>query len=286
MTTLRYVEYAAVALDYTELPHEIDEDWKRIMTLADAYAEIARSRAQLEELWELGWECGYKEGFDRGMQTHADSIEAAEHEVNAEIERLSDLNPQWLEWARDMFGEIAGNPQERALRFVEEAVELAQAMELDRAKMTAIVDRVWSRQAGDVSREIGQCRVTLDLLAFIIGVDPTSEAAAEFGRVKSIPKEEWMKRHQAKIERGFALASPQPDAHLDSFLTCDLCAAEYPLTSQTYDYDGCEFCQACAEKVGVAEAAPPSVDDAARAIGPSDRATDRRRNPQPPRVPA
>lgn len=114
----------------------------------------------------------------------------------------------WLNWARAMFGEVALDPRERTLRFIEEAVELAQAMEIDAATLAAIVERVYRRPAGSVAREIGQCQATFECLARVLGVDSDQEATAELARVKAIPKEEWARRHSAKIALGIATPSP------------------------------------------------------------------------------
>lgn len=116
-----------------------------------------------------------------------------------------------LEWAVDKFGEIARHPRERAMRFVEEAIELAQTQEVSAADMTAIVTRIYSRPRGDVAKEIGQVGMTFEAMAENIGLQVAPLIAAEIKRVKLIPKEEWQRRHAAKVAVGAALAaSPSP----------------------------------------------------------------------------
>lgn len=115
-----------------------------------------------------------------------------------------DRPARFLMWAHDTFGPVALNPRERAMRFTEEAVELAHACLIDEETMLAIVKRVWSRLPGEVPKEIGQALVTLELLAKVIDVDADAEATQEFYRVQSIPKEEWAKRHGAKVALGIA----------------------------------------------------------------------------------
>lgn len=122
----------------------------------------------------------------------------------------ADLGPQWLAWAVSMFGEIARDPKERALRFLEEAVELGQAAGISKLELGKILARVYSRPAGNIAKEIAQSRACLDLLAHIVGVDPAAASAAELDRVRSIPKQEWTRRHQAKVEAGFARAAEIP----------------------------------------------------------------------------
>lgn len=115
-----------------------------------------------------------------------------------------DRPSHWLQWARETFGDIAMHPHERALRFIEEAVELAHAIGLDANEVSAIIARVYARPAGDIPREVGQCLACFELLAHVLGVDADHQAAAELARVKSIPQEEWAKRHAAKVAIGIA----------------------------------------------------------------------------------
>lgn len=111
---------------------------------------------------------------------------------------------QVLEWAVEMFGPIAEDREERALRFVEEAIELGHAMGLSVMTTRAIIDRVYDRPAGGVAREIGQSQLTLEALAEVMGRTANDEADIEFTRVKAIPKEVWAGRHEAKQKLGIA----------------------------------------------------------------------------------
>jgi NTP pyrophosphatase (non-canonical NTP hydrolase) len=115
-----------------------------------------------------------------------------------------------LNWAVEMFGDVALEPRERTMRFVEEAIELAHAMHLERSTLDAIVERVYSRKHGLIYQEIGQSQITLECLAKSIGVDPEAEADREFFRIQAIPKAEWERRHAAKLAIGIAtlVASP------------------------------------------------------------------------------
>lgn len=120
--------------------------------------------------------------------------------MDTQIDRPS----RFLAWAIDTFVAVATNPRERAMRFVEEAVELAHACSIDEATMRAIVARVYARLPGEVPKEMGQALATLELLAKIVDVDLDDEATREFYRVQSVPKEEWAKRHGAKVSLGIA----------------------------------------------------------------------------------
>jgi uncharacterized protein with PIN domain len=103
-----------------------------------------------------------------------------------------------LQWAVDTFGRIALDAQERAMRFLEEAVELGHSLGVSHVTVQAIVHRVYGRERGDVNREVGQAQMTLECLAKAINVDADNEATKEFHRIQAIPKSEWERRHAAK----------------------------------------------------------------------------------------
>lgn len=115
-----------------------------------------------------------------------------------------DRPARFLAWAHDTFGEIALDPRERTLRFLEEAVELAQAMGVAMDTTDAIVARVYRKPPGEPRREFGQALATFELLAKAAEVDADAEATKEFHRVQSIPKAEWERRHAAKVAIGIA----------------------------------------------------------------------------------
>jgi hypothetical protein len=111
---------------------------------------------------------------------------------------------RWMRWAEDTFGPIACDQSERARRFLEEAVEASQAAGIDRATLDIIVDRVYARTPGQLSRELGQVQACLECMALVAGVDLDAEATAELVRVQAIPRSEWLARHRAKIDLGIA----------------------------------------------------------------------------------
>lgn len=110
----------------------------------------------------------------------------------------------FLAWAGEIFGPVALDRDERALRFLEEAIELAHALGTPIGTLSAIAERVYARPAGAIGREVGQAQVTLELLGEVIGHPTEVEAQREFDRVRSIPKEEWQARHAAKVKMGIA----------------------------------------------------------------------------------
>lgn len=119
------------------------------------------------------------------------------------------LRPKaFLQWAVQTFGPIASNRDERAARFVEEALELAHAEGIDVWMIDRIMWRVYSRPRGEVAKEIGQAQATLECLAENLGLSADAEAEREFARVKGISQEEWTRRHDAKVALQIANLSP------------------------------------------------------------------------------
>lgn len=110
-----------------------------------------------------------------------------------------------MNWAVEMFGDVALDTQERTMRFLEEAIEVAHSMGLGLGAVQKITARVYTREQGEISREIGQAQMTLEMLAKSLRVDPDDEATKEFYRIQAIPKSEWQRRHAAKQAVGTAL---------------------------------------------------------------------------------
>lgn len=109
-----------------------------------------------------------------------------------------------MEWAVSTFGKVAMERRERAMRLLEEAMELAQCERVGPDTATIILERVYQRPPGDVQKEIGQVQMTLTALAENLGHNAMREGEREFDRVKSIPQEEWDRRHKAKVAIGMA----------------------------------------------------------------------------------
>jgi hypothetical protein len=91
-----------------------------------------------------------------------------------------------LMWGRETFGEIALDRNERACRFLEEALELAQCEGVTCDRAHRIMQRVYSRPKGELGKEIGQAMITLEILAENAGISAEVEAAREFSRLRSI----------------------------------------------------------------------------------------------------
>jgi hypothetical protein len=115
----------------------------------------------------------------------------------------------FLAWARETFGPVAMVRGERLMRFVEEAIELAHADEMERPTLEAIINRVYSRPRGEITKEIGQAQACLETYAENIGESSELLAEIEWQRVQRIPQAEWERRHAAKQDLGIALRQGQ-----------------------------------------------------------------------------
>jgi hypothetical protein len=75
-----------------------------------------------------------------------------------------------LDWAKRSFGEDQmKNPGTRALRVVEEAIELCQSVHVDKALVHQCVDEMYAREPGDPVQEIGGVLMTIYLFIASMG---------------------------------------------------------------------------------------------------------------------
>jgi hypothetical protein len=87
------------------------------------------------------------------------------------------------EWLAACFSPaVRGDRQERTHRFLEEALELAQASGCSKEHARMLVDYVYSRPVGHVDREVGGVMVTLAGLCSATCIDLGEAADEELGR--------------------------------------------------------------------------------------------------------
>jgi NTP pyrophosphatase (non-canonical NTP hydrolase) len=75
-----------------------------------------------------------------------------------------------------------GDRHERMHRFLEEALELAQATGCSKAEALELVDYVFAREIGETRQEVGGVMVTLAGLCHAADVDLEGAAEAELNR--------------------------------------------------------------------------------------------------------
>lgn len=104
-------------------------------------------------------------------------------------------------WMLACFGaEIAGDQVERNHRFVEEALELAQACGCTASEAHQLVDYVFGRPVGEKAQEVGGVMVTLAALCLAQGLDMHRAGEVELARI-------WTKVEQIRAKQA---AKPKP----------------------------------------------------------------------------
>lgn len=91
-------------------------------------------------------------------------LEITELENRQDIDVLQDKTSQWI---RDTFGSDPINDDlkiDRSNRFLEEAIELVQAVGMERENAHKLVDYVFDRQVGETFQEVGGVLITLSAL--------------------------------------------------------------------------------------------------------------------------
>lgn len=117
---------------------------------------------------------------------------------------MTDRPKRMLAWAHRVFGPTALRVDERVCRFVEEAIELAQASGVSPETLHKIVERVYSRPAGEPGLEFQQCCATLETYAALMKWSVEQGAQAEWSRVQTLNEDELRDRHRAKVQLGIA----------------------------------------------------------------------------------
>ncbi len=186
------------------------------------------------------------------------------------------------EWVGKAFGTAAANdPLIRVQRFLEEAIELAQALGFSHENAHKMVDYVYGRPVGEVTQEVGGVMCTLGSTCEAIGVDMhmagTKELLRAFKMIEVIKEKNKLKPKfgpqrrrttmTGKFFRGrFNVVCGKEHKHVatlkfglfrlgEDFLAqvCWKCEG-----TTKYDYWGCAICGATGLLQGN-EAAPLSV---------------------------
>lgn len=128
------------------------------------------------------------------------------------MERIIRDNRQYrvLEWARRVFGvpgrSDTASPQERSLRFIEEAIELAQAVGLDELSVAEINRLACPDPVGVPFDETGRTSVTLMGLCESLEISFWEAEVTEFDRVLSKTPEHFQARQAEKRAAGLEYA--------------------------------------------------------------------------------
>jgi NTP pyrophosphatase (non-canonical NTP hydrolase) len=90
----------------------------------------------------------------------------------------------------------------RALRMIEESIELAQACGVDQEQLHKLVDIVYSRKSGNVNQEVGGAYLTLRMLCRTLRLDIEGEYLREIRRCLSKDPADFTARNEDKIQLG------------------------------------------------------------------------------------
>lgn len=90
----------------------------------------------------------------------------------------------------------------RALRFAEEAIELAQACGVDEQTMALLVKTVYGRPVGRPLQEIGGCMVTLSVLGDALNIGLEEAFEIEVRRCLAKTPEHFAERNKEKLVLG------------------------------------------------------------------------------------
>lgn len=91
-----------------------------------------------------------------------------------------------VKWIKSCFStRIVTARRERVFRFLEEALELAQSLDMTESEAVSVVNYVYGRPAGDSFQEIGGVFVTLAALCWNEGIEMEDAAIAEITRVET-----------------------------------------------------------------------------------------------------
>jgi hypothetical protein len=124
--------------------------------------------------------------------------------------RRDDRQAAIYKWVVQTFGEANATIEERVLRLVEEVIELAQAENVDPARLTAIISYVYGKMPGRPEQEAGGVGTTLIAYCAARGFSADDAEAAEAERVLARDPDYFRKRHAVKAAAGIASPPPEP----------------------------------------------------------------------------
>lgn len=107
-------------------------------------------------------------------------------------------------WAKSRFGDGTMDRRERAIRVLEEAIELAQAEGIRRHTISALLLHVYTKPVGEPNQEAAGVGVCLLAWAEGAGENLSSLIHDEVDRIEGKSKEHFRDRHQKKVDAGIA----------------------------------------------------------------------------------
>jgi hypothetical protein len=107
------------------------------------------------------------------------------------------------DWGVRCFGQEHMNDlPTRSLRCLEEAVELAQVLQVPREQVHKLVDYVYDRPPGDSVQEAGGTLLTISVFCKALGFQPEDVYEIELRRCLEMSPEHFAKRNAEKMRVG------------------------------------------------------------------------------------
>lgn len=114
-------------------------------------------------------------------------------------------------WTVTRLGEAClTDRHERAVRLVEEAIELCQAEGVTQEFVQRVLDRAYSRPVGDVEQEGGGVGLTFLAWAFAAKLDPMKITQCELERIEAKPLDFYRRKQEEKARAGTARPPEKP----------------------------------------------------------------------------
>lgn len=109
-----------------------------------------------------------------------------------------------MSWAIKAFGiKHCTSLDKRAIRFLEEAIELYQACDGDKEQAHKLLDYIFSNPVGDIKQEVGGVSTTLLALGECANINVDEQEVREINRVLRLPIEHFIRRNKEKDKLGF-----------------------------------------------------------------------------------
>lgn len=152
--------------------------------------------SELEMLWRFTEDNG--ETWTETSEPNLIGVSAENYEQVFKVRQRKEIPYQErvTDWIRSTFGEdVITDIPERVARFMEEAIELGQALGATREDMYRLITYTYSRALGEPEQEIGGVMVTLNGLATAVGINTLEAAETELARnIRNAPsiREKWL----------------------------------------------------------------------------------------------
>ena len=109
---------------------------------------------------------------------------------------------QIFKWCKSCFGKGAINHKERVLRFLEESLELAQSLKLEKTDVLKLVDYVYARPLGVPTQEVGGVQIGLLALCEFLNISAQEAENEEFTRILTVNPQHFIDKQNAKNKEG------------------------------------------------------------------------------------